>query len=132
MSTPQVLLGLGALGGAVNAAHQGISATAPISDLLAVFSGIEALLALLALGMLRRRHSHAVPMLVAWGASLIIGVVWGTELVLADALSLVERLPGYLAATAFAVFTVVAGTRELARSDPAPASPRVGPTPGEG
>jgi hypothetical protein len=66
--------------------------------------------------LLRRRHSAAAPALLAFAVALPLATVLGTEPLLADAVPLSGRLPGYLVATALGLFAAWGGLRELARA----------------
>ena len=118
MSRPQWMLAICGSVAGVNAVRQALFATAAISPWLATLSGSVALASAAAFILLRRRHWSAAPALLAFGAALPLATILGTERLLADALPVTGRLPGYLAAAAVGLLTAWGGLRELADKRP--------------
>jgi hypothetical protein len=126
MSRTQWILAVCGLLTGVNAVRQALFATAAVSPWLATLSGGVALVSASAFVLLRRRHSAAAPALLAFAVALPLAAVLGTEPLLADAVPLSGRLPGYLVATALGLFAAWGGLRELARARALQASAGVG------
>lgn len=115
LTWPQLLLAVAAVVGIANAFRQAVLATAPVSPRLAMLSGLQAVAAAGALYAVRARPRWATGMALAWAIGLLVAVVGGTELLPARALAPLERLPGCLAALAYAALVVRGVRREAAR-----------------
>lgn len=121
MSRTQWILAVSGLLAGVNAVRQAFFATAAVSPWLAVLSGGVALVSAVALVLVRRQHSAAAPALLAFAVALPLATVLGTEPLLADAVPLSGRLPGYLVATSLGFLAAWGGLRELAHARALPA-----------
>jgi len=113
--TQWILSACGTVAG-VNAVRQALFATAAVSPLLATLSGGVALISATAFVLLRRRHSAAAPALVAFAVALPLATILGTEPLLAGAIPLSGRLPGYLFTMSLGLLAAWGGRRELARA----------------
>lgn len=109
-----IVAGCGVLAG-LNAVRQALFATAAVSPWLATLSGGVALVSATTFLLVRRRHPAAAPALVTFGVALLLATVLGTEPLLADAVPLAGRLPGYFTASALGLWAAWGGVRELTR-----------------